>query len=326
VPRALVATAVLTGLLGCVDLSRPAVLVGTDDERSDASFDAAPDRSSPERSPPDAGPDVTPDRPVAVEAGVDRAADTPRPVDGPPDQAPPAPDIPPASGFDSTGLVAYYRLDEAAGLAAHDSSGNGNDGALIGYPAAGDWRPGGKLGGTLGFSGAQWVKAAQSASLDSVTSAISLVAWVWRNAGAGGSIIHRQYQTTIYEHFQLAITIDGRINVWMNNQNQGTSKNTLCNGLSNAVPAGYWIHVAVTYDGAQARIYVNGQQACSENRTGGFSGYQRPLTLGAQLEHASDADPIDFFGGQLDEVMLWSRALSAAEVQALYAGAQPGAR
>ena len=54
-----------------------------------------------------------------------------------------------AAGSASAELVAHWRLDEASGVTAFDSSGNGNDGTLNGNP---QWEAG-MIGGALHFDG-----------------------------------------------------------------------------------------------------------------------------------------------------------------------------
>jgi len=79
------------------------------------------------------------------------------------------------------------------------------------------------------------------------------------------------------------------------------------------LPTG-WIHVACTYDGADARLYVNGALDDSAPLTG-------PVTYG--LADSDDVTLGMFSGGQrlsgdIDEVMLASRAFGPAEIRDLY--------
>ncbi len=57
-----------------------------------------------------------------------------------------------------------------------------------------------------------------------------------------------------------------------------------------------------------------------------FGGYQRPLLIGGQREGSDATAPVDLFTGTIDEVMLWNRALAAAEIRQYHGGAQPRAR
>jgi hypothetical protein len=77
------------------------------------------------------------------------------------------------------------------------------------------------------------------------------------------------------------------------------------------LPVGVWTHVAVTFDGTTARFYLDG----TETGSGGFSfGFDTESAL-----HFGSDDPNggNAFNGALDEVRLYDKALSAAEIKAL---------
>src|SRR5205823_7816810 len=98
---------------------------------------------------------------------------------------------------------------------------------------------------------------------------------------------------------------------------------TLGTGLSNylvsgrAVVPGTWQHVAGTYDGTTARIYVNGQLAASVPFSGNI-GDSSTWRIGAYGSSVFGA-----FGGTLDEVRIYNRALSAGEVATDMGAAPP---
>ncbi len=74
------------------------------------------------------------------------------------------------------------------------------------------------------------------------------------------------------------------------------------------VPSNQWTHVAVTYDGFTARFYVDGQQAGTVPLANNpFATRTGDLGLGVDVNCCP-------FRGYLDEVRLWSRPLSQAEI------------
>ena len=73
-----------------------------------------------------------------------------------------------------------------------------------------------------------------------------------------------------------------------------------------------WVHVVGVYDGVAVHIYVNGVDRGSAAQTGNIISYQQPLFVGAH------GLPGEFAKGVIDEVRVYSGALSAAQVQALY--------
>ena len=87
------------------------------------------------------------------------------------------------------------------------------------------------------------------------------------------------------------------------------------------LPRDKWIHLACTYDGTIAILYVNGQQVRSEARTGRFVRDTTPFILGANGNGVGQANVSERFPGRIDEIMLYRRALSAGEITMLYTGA-----
>ncbi len=89
----------------------------------------------------------------------------------------------------------------------------------------------------------------------------------------------------------------------------------LDSGDGNALQAGVWSHVAMVHDGATDKIYVNGVLANEKAAPGALNKTKYPIGIGY--------DPIDngnFFDGAIDDLHIYSSALDAAEIAALYDG------
>jgi hypothetical protein len=78
---------------------------------------------------------------------------------------------------------------------------------------------------------------------------------------------------------------------------------------TSALTANTWAHLAATYDGAIVRLYVNGVQVISRAQTGNIATSTNPLQIGGNSIYG------EYFQGTIDEVRIYNRALSAAEVQ-----------
>jgi hypothetical protein len=87
----------------------------------------------------------------------------------------------------------------------------------------------------------------------------------------------------------------------------GSFGNYLDSGRTPAV--GQWQHVAATYDGATARIYIDGVQTASTTFTANV-GDSDTWRIGAYGSPSAG-----FFDGLVDNVRIYDRALSASEVQ-----------
>lgn len=78
------------------------------------------------------------------------------------------------------------------------------------------------------------------------------------------------------------------------------------------IPAGRWVHVAGTFDGQTMRIYTDGAECGSMPRPGPIKANTFPLCLGNY-----DRGHPAHFAGLLDEVRLYSHALSPDEIRRL---------
>ena len=85
---------------------------------------------------------------------------------------------------------------------------------------------------------------------------------------------------------------------------------------SNTLPVNQWSHVAATYDGTALRLYLNGVLAGQTNYSGGIFSGSANLGIGIIPFGTSSGWS---FSGAMDEVSLYNRALSAAEIQSIVA-------
>ena len=95
------------------------------------------------------------------------------------------------------------------------------------------------------------------------------------------------------------------------------------NGGGAVVSAGAWHHVAGTYDGAKLQLYIDGQpQGAPNYHTGAISPMlvNSFVSLGSEDGRTICPDCMNnrYFNGQIDEPAIYNRALSAAEILAIY--------
>jgi RHS repeat-associated protein len=83
---------------------------------------------------------------------------------------------------------------------------------------------------------------------------------------------------------------------------------------TNTWPAGTWQHIALSWDGARYRLYVNGSEEAGLDNAFSIFDSTDPITLGN-----ADGFAAGGFAGLLDEPTLYNRALTPAEVTALHA-------
>ena len=87
---------------------------------------------------------------------------------------------------------------------------------------------------------------------------------------------------------------------------------TAASAARRATPLNAWTHLAATYDGATLRLYVNGVQAALARAvTGAIRVSTGALRIGGNSIWSDE-----WFAGLIDEVRVYNRALTAAEIQA----------
>lgn len=86
---------------------------------------------------------------------------------------------------------------------------------------------------------------------------------------------------------------------------------------SASVTLNQWQHLALVYDGSTLKFYKNGVLSGTVAATGSFNNSTQALHIGRLPLNASTSF---YFGGKLDDVALWGKALSASEVMCLYQG------
>lgn len=213
------------------------------------------------------------------------------------------------------GIVGYWRLDDGPGSAsARDGSGRGNNGVLGNLNSTTAWVPGWSGLGLLINTG--WVVVPPSVSIDAITDRLTVAGWVYLDGTIDlwATMISREITSTIEQHYHLSLNPDRRPHLFLTT----TTKTVLLTAPDPVAPR-TWVHLATTYDGATARLYVDGVLAGSMPITGSFAADTTPVILGGNGNDATGV-PTELFPGRIDEIMLYRRALSADEIARLHAG------
>ncbi len=198
-------------------------------------------------------------------------------------------------GYDN--LVAYWKFDEPTGATSFaDSSGSRNDGSCFSVPSCPTSGATGKVNKAVTFDKIDdLMQVADSNSLK-LTNKGSIEAWIYKNQNGGGIA-----QKTGGNGYFLEEWNDKMLFGW------GVG-NTQSNQV---IPTGSWNHLAVTYDGAQLKIYINGYLDKTQAYTGSADSGSRKLYIGTDRSGMK-------YGGMIDEFRIWNRTLSADEITAHY--------
>jgi hypothetical protein len=85
------------------------------------------------------------------------------------------------------------------------------------------------------------------------------------------------------------------------------------------VADGHWHHVVGTFDGADARVYVDGWPVGEPGHwVGELPHTTYDLTIGADRSNPSPGEVNKSFNGVMDDVMMFNRALSGDEIQTVF--------
>ncbi len=199
------------------------------------------------------------------------------------------------------GLLAQYPFDEGAGTEVADISGKGQDGAFVGEPV---WVPG-KTGTALQFDGTDdYVEIPHDGALN-VDNEVTLALWInperYVSEGEGWGGIMAKGGPRLYSLFTTAA---GELH--FSTAGVGTVS-------SETFPLNEWSHVtAMVVNGGHA-YYINGAPAGTAGSGINLGGVVNtaPVTIGNINE------PNRFYQGVIDEVSIFSRALTAEEVAEL---------
>ncbi|MEV6982580.1 LamG-like jellyroll fold domain-containing protein, partial [Sphaerisporangium sp. NPDC051017] len=198
------------------------------------------------------------------------------------------------------GPVAAYGFNVGSGTAVADDSGHSQAGTATDTT----WATSGKFGKALSFNGTSSLVTIPDSPSLRLSDGMTLMAWVnptvldnWRQAilkEFSGGLSYALYASNGTQPNGWAVNTDGT---------EGSVDST------EDIPLNTWSHLALTYDGSKLAFYLNGAKTAETDFQGTLRGDDGPLRIGGNGiwgEH---------FAGLIDEVRVYDRALSEAEIQ-----------
>jgi hypothetical protein len=199
------------------------------------------------------------------------------------------------------GLIGRWKLNESSGTTATDSTIFNRDGTLTGTAS---WSSDCGGMGVFDFNGGTDLFTVANAADFQPTTMLSISAWIkgdsWGSGSSANAILRKGDANP--NNYSLQVS-DGRVELLLDGTDAGGIRgNTVLN-------TGQWYHVAATWDGVTAKIYVNGvlDNSPGTARAAPIATDTRPLYLGGRAG-------ADYFDGMIRDVRIYNRPLTAAEL------------
>jgi hypothetical protein len=215
------------------------------------------------------------------------------------------------SPVNMTGNILYFRLNEASGTIT-DYSGNGHDGTTANSPT---YNVAGKFNGAMQFDStapAERVDTANSLNYNFSGTGFTATAWVYINGAVtpeiAGDIVGHYYPTSNNRSWVLQI---------QNNVTRliGSTDGTGTTIATGTTPIGNttgWYFVSGRWNTTHLQNFVNG---VATGNTPALASLKYNADQGIRLAVLGSAGGFD---GKIDEIAIWNRSLSDAEILNLY--------
>lgn len=209
-------------------------------------------------------------------------------------------------------LEAHWTFDDARAARIADASPNGITLATQGDPTS----TGGVSGRALSLNGRDQFAIAAPARATQLSGPMTISAWIKAGAHQDGNAAIVSTMSHLERGYEFYVTYeqDERTIAIQLGSNNGI---TVTRYGRTPLSAGRWHHIAAVYDArGTLRVFLDGQpddgcllgQVAHHQTVSG-----EPVHIGRHGE-----DDIDYFPGAIDDVRIFSRALSDAEVGSLY--------
>ncbi len=241
----------------------------------------------------------------------------------------------PDNSWLSDGLVGYWKMDDAGidleGETISDSSGNGNSGTLYGDNGVGDNGTGmdctvaGKFGTNCDTDGTDdYISFSDLSVIDNSNTSLTISMWIKPDDVSTTQMLASKYDPGAgNREFQLYLSNTSKIG-WNVQETNTYDSNTDYKG-NLTLSTGNWYFITVVFEsGKRQDIFING--SLDATLTPGVSVPVDFTDTSEVFRLSSDANSgtiRNFYNGLMDEVRVYNRALSPAEVSRLYSWA-PG--
>jgi hypothetical protein len=259
--------------------------------------------------------------PTVVDSGPAEAAPLP-PIADPTTRSDAAPPPPPSTDLARL-LVLFLSVDEGTGTQVHDDSGLGQKVSVHDTDAA-VWVEG-RFGKAVSFSGGPrggYLVVDSAPSLISARIEMSVAAWVLLPPAASGTIVSRRAVGSGGYLYFLRVN-GGLLSAGINSGNGYHGAVT----SGQALPSGRWVHVAMTFDTANLKVFIDGAMVGSSEYRLSVAPGTTPILIGATEMETAKGDAVvgvvDRLAARIDDVLIYDRALPESDLSRLASGVRP---
>jgi hypothetical protein len=220
-------------------------------------------------------------------------------------------------------LVAHYTFDEDGGTIVADHSGNARDGTIVGTGATWITDGGAKFGGALHLDGTSYVMVP---NFPNAPPNFSVSAWVRTSGWAAGGLQTVASTENVFDggwEVNVTNTPDGAVGMQAAFWDRLTGMYTVYS--CTCLPPNTWTHLAFVVDGSSVdsgapytmTTYINGRPVQQMTTPSLIAPGSPVLSIGTW------SGPGRFLVGDVDDLVIYRRALMASEILALDQGPPP---
>ena len=194
---------------------------------------------------------------------------------------------------------------------ANDLSINANNGTVNGATLTADRF--GNANKAYSFDGNDWIDI-PSSNQNNLPNSLTLSTWIQTNTiQINSGVIGKWNDGVVAGQEQYVLQLDnnyGGLHFWTKTSIQTASKEN-----NNEYSNGIWHLYVGTWDGLNMKLYRDGNLIQTSAQVGSINNFTQNFEIG---RYAGGQSTSNYFKGSIDEIGIWSRALTACEIKKLY--------
>ncbi|HMP74845.1 MAG TPA: hypothetical protein PKE12_00980 [Kiritimatiellia bacterium] len=213
----------------------------------------------------------------------------------------------------SNSLVAWWRFEEAGGTVASNAVSTNYPGSLTSMSATN--RVQGRVGQGMWFDGIDDYISIGTALSSAITNTITIDAWAWADTLDEASVYRGLFNEVYpgYGDVEFSLTLNGTSHLFSVGYYDGTWRQKQD---TTGFPTGRWVRVTGSFNRTNLAVYTDGiLRASGTSGNNALPGGGNGWRIGRRHDQGNASD---MWHGKLDEVRIYSSALSSNEIASMY--------